>query len=255
VWNLGKALTAREGRSALWQTLTTKEGWSQIWEGLKQPYADAWHKGEYGEAFGRGAFDIASLLLGTKGADKALKSLGIAGKTSRLLGGLGRTTARGLSAFGRVGTRGGEVLGRIGDRLLSSPMMTKVLTRGSQVLSSKPVSAASEKLSCWFGGKGSIAGEVARSKVVPTLHSSGAKMYQLTPKRLAVFENHLEDLSHVFQTYSGQLNLSRKEFWRHVLPHYHVYDAPVAPAIKANMRKAFEKTPGVIKTTRFPWEK
>jgi hypothetical protein len=230
--------------------------------------------------------------------------MGLAGKTSRLLGKVG-IVSRGTSFLSRAGAFGSKLvekasafgrqilkrpgvqstLGKVarlpgsllkhargtglwlknmlskqglialGDRVMSSPGVGKALQLGSRVLSSKPVASVVQRLSRWFGGRGSIADEVARSRVSPTLHSSGAQFTQLSPKRLAVFENHLEDLGKMFKPYKGKLNLSRKEFWQHILPHYHVYDAPVIPTAKANMRKAFEQTPGVLKTTKFPWQR
>ncbi|MGF1527946.1 MAG: hypothetical protein ACFCBW_14315 [Candidatus Competibacterales bacterium] len=51
---------------------------SLVWEGIKEPYVEDWAAGRYGEAIGRGVFDIGGMLLGTKGLDK----LGKAGKLS-----------------------------------------------------------------------------------------------------------------------------------------------------------------------------
>lgn len=53
--------------------LTTGKG---IWEGVWGPIRDAWKSGDYGEAIGRGAFDIAAAIVGTKGLSKAGKLKG-----------------------------------------------------------------------------------------------------------------------------------------------------------------------------------
>lgn len=44
-----------------------------VWEALKEPYVQAWEKGEYGEAFGRGAFDVITTI-GTAGWGGAAKT-------------------------------------------------------------------------------------------------------------------------------------------------------------------------------------
>ncbi len=69
--------------------LTTKEGWSQLWEGIKQPYVEAWSRGDYGEAIGMGVFEIVSLIFGAKGLGKAGK-LGKAGRVAAVAGRAGR---------------------------------------------------------------------------------------------------------------------------------------------------------------------
>jgi len=50
--------------------LTTLKG---IVEGAWGPIRDSWKNGDYGEAIGRGAFDIAAAIVGTKGLSKAGK--------------------------------------------------------------------------------------------------------------------------------------------------------------------------------------
>ncbi|MDT3322108.1 hypothetical protein Q4Q49_16370 [Shewanella sp. SP1S1-7] len=77
--------------------------------------------------------------------------------------------------------------------------------------------------------------------------------HEVSPTRLIVSENHIGDISKVFQSHNGTLNLLNKNFWQHVLPHRHIYDAAKAPSPKANMRKAFENA-GAEKTTAWPWE-
>jgi hypothetical protein len=55
---------------------------------------------------------------------------------------------------------------------------------------------------------------------------------------------------HRLSEYSdGRLNLFRSEFWRHVLPHQHIYDLRNAPAtLNANWRTTFQNL-GARKTT------
>ncbi|WP_240200039.1 RHS repeat-associated core domain-containing protein [Shewanella sp. LC6] len=82
---------------------------------------------------------------------------------------------------------------------------------------------------------------------------NGATYHEVSPTRLIVSENHIGDVSKALQSHNGTLNLFNKNFWQHVLPHRHIYDAAKAPSPKANMRKAFEKA-GAEKTTVWPWE-
>jgi RHS repeat-associated protein len=82
---------------------------------------------------------------------------------------------------------------------------------------------------------------------------NGAMYHEVSPTRLIVSENHIGDISKALQSHNGNLNLFNKNFWQHVLPHRHIYDAAKAPSPKANMRKAFEKA-GAEKTTVWPWE-
>ena len=44
-----------------------------IWGAVTGPITDAWKRGDYGEAIGRGVFDIAAAIVGTKGLSKAGK--------------------------------------------------------------------------------------------------------------------------------------------------------------------------------------
>lgn len=286
---VGKALLTAEGRSALWQTFTTKEGLSRLWHGIRDPYVEAWSKGEYGEAIGRGVFDIGSLLVGTKGAEKVVKGLGIAGKTGRI-GSLFSKTGRVGSLFSKTGALGklftktgalGKLVSRMGTGLgkglnlvrqlpgriargttkltnqlkgVGAAGLKKATALGTRFLNSTPVHKSLNFLSEIFGGHSSIGSKVRRSGVVPSVGSKGQKLYQLSSTQLAVYESHFGDISKLFKTYNGKLNVFQKEYWRHVLPHYHIYNTPVAPVPKANMRKAFEGTTGVTKQTRFPWE-
>ncbi|WP_437808708.1 PAAR-like domain-containing protein [Sorangium sp. So ce1078] len=56
---------------------------SLIWEGIKAPYVKAWAQGRYGEAIGRGTFDVVTLLAGAKGLEK-LGKLGAVGRLGNL---------------------------------------------------------------------------------------------------------------------------------------------------------------------------
>ena len=73
---------------------------SALWEAFKQPYVEDWENGHPGRSIGRGILFAGSLLLGTKGADKALKAVGIGAKgaeTAEVVGKLVNTTGRVLS--------------------------------------------------------------------------------------------------------------------------------------------------------------
>jgi WXG100 family type VII secretion target len=55
----------------LWHGITHP---GELWEAFKQPYVEAWESGHPGQAIGRGVVFVGSILLGTKGADKAAKA-------------------------------------------------------------------------------------------------------------------------------------------------------------------------------------
>ena len=55
----------------LWHGITHPP---ELWEAFKQPYVEAWESGHPGQAIGRGVVFVGSILLGTKGADKAAKA-------------------------------------------------------------------------------------------------------------------------------------------------------------------------------------
>ena len=44
-----------------------------VWDGIKEPYVEAWGRGAYGEAIGRGTLEAVLAVVGTKGVDKAAK--------------------------------------------------------------------------------------------------------------------------------------------------------------------------------------
>src|SRR5204863_9089763 len=50
-------------------------------DAVTKPITDAWSQGEYGKALGRGTFEVAAAVLGTKGLDKVAK-LGRAGEVA-----------------------------------------------------------------------------------------------------------------------------------------------------------------------------
>lgn len=87
-WNItGGWLTDPEQASASWKTFkdTTKAVWDdpkQLVDAVTAPIQEDWSEGRYGEAVGRSLFEVAGVLLGTKGVDKA----GKAGKVSKLGG-------------------------------------------------------------------------------------------------------------------------------------------------------------------------
>ncbi len=56
----------------LWYGLTHP---AELWEAFKQPYVEAWESGHPGQAIGRGVMFVGSIVLGTKGIDKAAKAV------------------------------------------------------------------------------------------------------------------------------------------------------------------------------------
>jgi len=77
----------------LWHGITHP---GELWEAFKQPYVEAWESGHPGQAIGRGVMFIGSILLGTKGADKAAK----AAKAARAA----RVTTEAAEAGSRLGS-------------------------------------------------------------------------------------------------------------------------------------------------------
>lgn len=85
--------------------------------------------------------------------------------------------------------------------------------------------------------------------------NNGAVYKLVSPNKLVVFERHLIDIKNIFNIYKGRMNLFRPEYWKHVLPHRHIYRLQNAPDIlKNNWRKTFQKN-GAIKDTIWFWEK
>jgi hypothetical protein len=77
----------------LWHGITHP---GELWEAFKQPYVEAWESGHPGQAIGRGVMFVGSILLGTKGADKAAK----AAKAARAA----RVTTEAAEAGSRLGS-------------------------------------------------------------------------------------------------------------------------------------------------------
>jgi hypothetical protein len=48
-------------------------------------------------------------------------------------------------------------------------------------------------------------------------------------KTLVVTESHLKDLKLAFRTFGDKRNLFSSNYWKHVLPHRHIYKLPSAP--------------------------
>jgi WXG100 family type VII secretion target len=82
---------------------------SALWDAFKKPYVEDWENGHPGRSIGRGILFAGSLLLGTKGADKALKATSISGKGAEAVGLIGEA-----GRVGRVGETAGAA-GRVGD--------------------------------------------------------------------------------------------------------------------------------------------
>jgi len=99
----------------------------------------------------------------------------------------------------------------------------------------------------------SAGGYAANLEPYPTqVRASGAKHILESPTRLVVKEHHFKDLSKIFDVNKGQRNIFRGEFWKHVLPHRHVYETANPPKMLDNWRKAFQRS-GASKTTKLGW--
>lgn len=88
---------------------------SLLVKAVVEPITTAWKKGEYGEAFGRGAFEVASVLLGPKGADKAAKG----GKLADVAADVGRAAGK-LDDAARLGDQlsdAAKAAGKLGDEV------------------------------------------------------------------------------------------------------------------------------------------
>jgi hypothetical protein len=81
--------------------------------------------------------------------------------------------------------------------------------------------------------------------------ASGAKHILKSSTELIVKENHFRDIVNIFNTYKGKLNLFRADFWKHILPHRHIFKTKIPPEMLSNWRKSFEKAKDVIKKTKF----
>lgn len=148
------------------QALTTREGWAALWDGIKQPYVEAWSRGDYGEAIGMGAFEILSMIFGTKGLDKL-------GKGSKL-----SKAAKLGNAAGKVGA-GTRLMGKLNAGLSK---LTSGLQRGFGALRGS-VSRLPQKLlgtaRSVFGGLRSKVGDAAGR----LLNKAGA-MFRRVPQTL-----------------------------------------------------------------------
>ena len=135
----GVGLGAKDMVTGLWTAVThpidTIKGLGyavthpgELWDAIKKPYTEAWARGDYGEAIGRGAFEIASLFFppgggaaakgGTKaaevGADVArvaniASDVARAGEKAAQVGHVAST----ISDAGRAGARFAEAAGDV----------------------------------------------------------------------------------------------------------------------------------------------
>ena len=97
-WNLtGGWLINPEASHKTWDTLTGTVSTvvhepGKVWDAVTEPYTTAWGEGRYGEAIGRGTFEVVTLVLGTKGVDKVAKA-GELSKVSEVAAGLEKVAA------------------------------------------------------------------------------------------------------------------------------------------------------------------
>jgi RHS repeat-associated protein len=100
----------------------------------------------------------------------------------------------------------------------------------------------------------SIRNILKESFVQTQVRPNGSINQLVNSRMLVVSENHLKDISKVFKTYNGRLNALSSNFWKHTLPHRHVYTSNTIPAaLNANWRKTFENI-GATKITLWPWQ-
>ncbi len=115
--------------------------------------------------------------------------------------------------------------------------------------------------------KGGLKGLQATKNAIPSVRNilkqrfvqtqvrpNGSKNQLVNSRMLVVSENHFKDISRVFGMHNGRLNALSGNYWKHVLPHRHVYTSGVTPlALNANWRKTFQSI-GANKTTLWPWQ-
>ena len=94
---------------------------------------------------------------------------------------------------------------------------------------------------------------IARAKklgLAYQIRSGGAVHVLENARTLTVTETHPGILNVLRRYNGGQVNLVRKEFWQHVLPHQHTYSLGNPPAtLNANWRTTFQNA-GAAKATR-----
>ncbi len=98
--------------------LSTAKGWGLVWDEFKRPFVESWQAGDYGEAIGRGGFEIVDLILGSKGGTKV-------GKLS-MFGKLGKGSAK----FGTLGKLGTNSVKHLGARLSARAKQLGTTLRG-----------------------------------------------------------------------------------------------------------------------------
>ena len=125
-------------------------------------------------------------------------------------------------------------------------------------------------VSLFTGGalvKGGLTGLRAAKSAIPSIRNilkqpfvqtqirpNGSINQLVNSRMLVVSEHHFKDITRVFGMYNGRLNALSMNYWKHVLPHRHVYTSNVAPSVlHANWRKSFQNI-GANKTTIWPWQ-
>lgn len=123
----GVGLGAWDTVTGLWQAVTnpvdTIKGLAyavthpgELWEAIQKPYSDAWARGDYGEAIGRGTFEVLSMIFppgGGAAAKGGAKAADIASDVARVAN-TASDIARGADLAGDA-ARAGHVAGTISD--------------------------------------------------------------------------------------------------------------------------------------------
>ncbi len=156
----------------------------ELWEAFKKPYVEDWNNGHPGRAIGRGLMFVGSLLVGTKGADKAGKVgkvAGAAGKAGEVAGTAGKLAgwmeklSAKLEATFKIKPR--QVTSNVDDlyRMAGEAhphlkSMTDDLAKATggkaDVAPLKDIEGAIEKVNGNYGGDFSHLRDVTRSRVV-----------------------------------------------------------------------------------------
>ena len=136
----GVGLGAWDTVSGLWTAVTnpvdTLKGLAyavthpgELWDALKKPYTEAWARGDYGEAVGRGTFEVLSMLFppgGGAAAKGAVKAADVAGDVARVA-----NIASDVAKTARVADTVADVsrVAKIGDHFGDAAEMARLVSR------------------------------------------------------------------------------------------------------------------------------
>ncbi len=101
----------------------------ELWDAIKKPYTEAWAKGDYGEAIGRGVFEIASLFFppgGGAAAKGGAKAADVASDVARVA-----NVASDVAKAAKVADKVADVsrVAKIGDHFGDAAEMARLVSR------------------------------------------------------------------------------------------------------------------------------